>query len=69
MIKQSAFCTLKQVDELACLHITHPKFFAEICLQGAQLTQFKHSQRGEMLWLSPARRHTRVLALVWRTGV
>jgi len=53
MIKQSAFCTLKQVDELSCLHITHPKFFAEICLQGAQLTQFKHSQRGEMLWLSP----------------
>jgi len=53
MIKQSAFCTLKQVDELSCLHIAHPKFFAEICLQGAQLTQFKHSQRGELLWLSP----------------
>ena len=53
MIKRSAFCTFKQVAELTCLHIEHPKFCAEICLQGAQLTQFKHKQHGDLLWLSP----------------
>ena len=53
MLKRSAFCTLKQIGELECLHIEHPKFSAEICLQGSQLTRFKHRQHGDLLWLSP----------------
>ncbi len=53
MLSRSAFCNLKQVDELTCLHIEHPNFFAEICLQGSQLTQFKHRSKGDFLWLSP----------------
>lgn len=52
-LKHSAFCKLVTQDELTCLHIEHPKFFAEITLQGAQLTQFKHNELGDFLWLSP----------------
>ncbi|MFT5594509.1 MAG: glucose-6-phosphate 1-epimerase [Oceanicoccus sp.] len=53
-LTHSAFCKRIIIDELDCLHIQHPKFFAEICLQGAQLTQFTHSSLGEFVWLSPS---------------
>lgn len=48
-----AFCKLVEQDQLTCLHIEHPKFFAEVCLQGAQLTQFKPAEKAPLLWLSP----------------
>jgi glucose-6-phosphate 1-epimerase len=53
LLRGAAFCNLKEVDELTCLHINHPKFFAEVCLQGAQLTQFRHRSKGDLIWLSP----------------
>lgn len=52
-LKHSAFCTLKKIDELDCIEVQHPKFIAQICLQGAQLTQFTHSEKGAFVWLSP----------------
>lgn len=52
-ITQSAFCSSVVMDELDCVHIQHPKFFAEICLQGGQLTQFTHHILGDFVWLSP----------------
>lgn len=52
-LSQSAFCQSIMIDELECLHIKHPKFFAEICLQGAQLTKFQHFELGQFVWLSP----------------
>ncbi|NVK38313.1 MAG: D-hexose-6-phosphate mutarotase [Gammaproteobacteria bacterium] len=52
-LEQSAFCKIVTKDELECLQIEHPKFFAEITLQGAQLTQFKHNNLGDFVWLSP----------------
>ncbi len=53
MLKHAAFCSLEKVDELECIQIKHPKFSAQICLQGAQLTSFKSKKKGELLWLSP----------------
>lgn len=52
-IINSQYCRIVQQDELECLHIKHPHFFAEICLQGAQLTRFTHESKGDFLWLSP----------------
>jgi glucose-6-phosphate 1-epimerase len=52
-LSQSAFCQSINIDELECLNIDHPKFFAQICLQGAQLTQFTHRTLGKFVWLSP----------------
>ncbi len=53
MLNNSAFCTFTKRDELECIEINHPKFQANICLQGAQLTCFKHIEYGNLLWLSP----------------
>ena len=53
MLNNAAFCREVLVDELACIEIQHPKFNAQLCLQGAQLTQFKSLKLGELLWLSP----------------
>jgi glucose-6-phosphate 1-epimerase len=53
MLSNSAFCKKVLVDELACIDIKHPKFNAQLCLQGAQLTQFTSSDAGPLLWLSP----------------
>lgn len=53
MLDKSVFCETKVVNDLTCLHIHHPKFFAEICLQGAQLTQFKPANTPPLIWLSP----------------
>ncbi|GAA6135780.1 D-hexose-6-phosphate mutarotase [Oceaniserpentilla sp. 4NH20-0058] len=53
LIENKSFSSIIKHDELDCLHINHPDFFAEICLQGAQLTQFKHRLQGDFLWLSP----------------
>lgn len=53
LIEDKSFSSIIKQDELECLHINHPEFFAEICLQGAQLTQFKHRSHGDFLWLSP----------------
>ncbi len=53
MLNNSAFCTYTKIEELECIEIMHPKFEALICLQGAQLTRFKHSEHGDLLWLSP----------------
>lgn len=52
-LNHSAFCKIVTMGELECLHIQHPKFFAEICLQGSQLTRFNHRTLGEFVWLSP----------------
>ncbi len=52
MIRTSAFCTLNTLDELEYLDIKHPKFSAKILLQGAQIIEFKHTQKGDFLWLS-----------------
>jgi len=52
-VKNTQYCTLATQDQLECLHIEHPNFFAEICLQGGQLTQFKHKELGDFVWLSP----------------
>lgn len=52
-LSESAFCKWVTVDELSCLHINHPKFFAEIAKQGAHLTQYKHHEQGDYIWLSP----------------
>jgi glucose-6-phosphate 1-epimerase len=54
MLDKSVFCKLVKLDELTCLHIHHPKFFAEICLQGAQLTQFIPTGESPLIWLSPS---------------
>ncbi|MFT6154327.1 MAG: glucose-6-phosphate 1-epimerase [Bermanella sp.] len=51
-LDNSVFCKLVKQDELYCLHINHPKFFAEICLQGAQLTQFVPVNKAKLIWLS-----------------
>ena len=51
-IAKSVFCKLVNQGELPCLHIKHPKFFAEICLQGAQLTKFTPSNKPDVIWLS-----------------
>jgi len=56
-LSESAFCKWVTVDELSCLHINHPKFFAEIASQGAQLTQYKHREQGDYIWLSPAAKY------------
>lgn len=53
MLENSVFCKLIVTDQLPCLHIQHPKFFAEICLQGAQLTQFIPAGKNPLIWLSP----------------
>lgn len=53
-LKYSAFCSLKTIDDLECIEVKHPKFNAQICLQGAQLTQFTHRDKGEFVWLSPS---------------
>ena len=53
MLNNSAFCTYTKIDEIECIEIKHPKFEAQICLQGAQLTRFKHTEHGDLLWLSP----------------
>ena len=52
-ISNSQYCQLFVKDELECISIKHPNFVAEICLQGAQLTQFTHQQTGDFVWLSP----------------
>jgi len=53
VIKTSAFCSLTRKQELECLTIQHPKFAAEFCLQGAQLTQFQAVNKRPLIWLSP----------------
>ena len=53
MLTNSAFCREVLVGELACIEIKHPKFNAQLCLQGAQLTQFESHKLGALLWLSP----------------
>lgn len=53
MLNKSAFCKIVTQDQLACLHINHPIFFAEICFQGAQLTQFVPKNESAFIWLSP----------------
>ena len=52
VIAQSAFCSTVVIDELECVQIRHPRFFAEVCLQGSQLTRFDHHSLGEFVWLS-----------------
>jgi glucose-6-phosphate 1-epimerase len=52
MLNSSVFCKIVHQGQLPCLHITHPKFFAEICLQGAQLTRFSPTQGPDLIWLS-----------------
>jgi glucose-6-phosphate 1-epimerase len=52
-LSNSTYCKLITKDELECLHIQHPKCFAEICLQGAQLTQFQATNKEPLIWLSP----------------
>ncbi|MFY0641268.1 MAG: D-hexose-6-phosphate mutarotase [Bermanella sp.] len=54
LLTHSAFCTLKKIDELDCIEVQHPKLIAQICLQGAQLTQFTHHDKGPFVWLSPS---------------
>ncbi len=66
-LTHSAFCKRVTIDELECLHIEHPHFFAEICLQGAQLTQFNHTSLGEFVWLSPTAQYKKGQSL--RGGV
>jgi glucose-6-phosphate 1-epimerase len=51
-LDKSEFCQLVKQGELSCLHINHEKFFAEICLQGAQLTKFIPTNKPELIWLS-----------------
>ena len=53
MLSTAAFCSIGLVDELSCIDIKHPKFRAQLCLQGAQLTQFQSRDLGDLLWLSP----------------
>lgn len=53
MLDKSVFCKVVTQQELPCLQIQHPKFFAEICLQGAQLTQFVPANQSPYIWLSP----------------
>ncbi len=52
MIQTSAFCTLKNINELEYVFIQHPKFTAKILLQGAQIIEFNHVIKGDFLWLS-----------------
>jgi glucose-6-phosphate 1-epimerase len=51
-LDKSEFCQLVKQGELNCLHINHEKFFAEICLQGAQLTKFTPTNKPDLIWLS-----------------
>jgi len=53
MLRHAAFCSLQTEGELECIQIKHPKFNAQLCLQGAQLTQFNSKTSGPLLWLSP----------------
>ena len=53
MLDKSVFCKIVTKDQLDCLQINHPKFMAEICIQGAQLTQFTPTGEQAYLWLSP----------------
>ncbi|MEH6347336.1 MAG: D-hexose-6-phosphate mutarotase [Bermanella sp.] len=53
MLNSAAFCSLQTEGELECIQIEHPKFNAQLCLQGAQLTQFNSNVSGPLLWLSP----------------
>lgn len=57
MLEKSVFCKLEVIEQLPCLRIQHPKFFAEICLQGAQLTQFIPTGKSPLIWLSPTARY------------
>lgn len=52
MFTQLAFCKLNQIENLECIDINHPKFVAQISLQGAQLTQFKAANHSPLIWLS-----------------
>ncbi|WP_221794940.1 D-hexose-6-phosphate mutarotase [Oceanobacter mangrovi] len=49
----SAFCRLRQVDELLCIDIRHPAFSARVLPQGAQLVSFIPEADQDWLWLSP----------------
>jgi glucose-6-phosphate 1-epimerase len=59
VLDKSVFCKRVKQDELTCLHIHHPKFFAEICLQGAQLTQFIPRGESPLIWLSPSAKYNK----------
>ena len=52
LLSSSAFCKSVKYDELNIIEITHPKFTAKICLQGAQILSFKPNKQADFLWLS-----------------
>lgn len=58
-LNNTSYCELISQQELECIHIRHPKFFAEVCLQGAQLTQFKAIDQEPLIWLSPTAEYKR----------
>lgn len=52
MFHQRAFCKRHTIDQLTCIDINHPKFYARISLQGAQLIHFKGANQSPLLWTS-----------------
>ena len=46
------YCRLGKKGELDCLFVQHPRFSAELLLQGAQLISFAPTQQDNWLWLS-----------------
>lgn len=52
LLSSSAFCKSVKYDELNIIEISHPKFTAKICLQGAQILSFKPNKQADFLWLS-----------------
>lgn len=51
-LAKSAFCQLFQRGELAVVEVNHPRFKAEILLQGAQMIAFAPTGEPNWLWLS-----------------
>lgn len=51
-LSRSAFCRTIQLGELEALHIQHPRFSADILLQGAQIIRFAPVGTDNWLWLS-----------------
>lgn len=57
LLEASHFCSLIQLDELACLSIEHPNFQAKLLLQGAQLLDFSPAGDRNWFYLSPQARY------------
>lgn len=52
-MSEYTFSSITKVHELDVLQVRHPKFEADIALQGAQLLTFKPTSDNHWIWLSP----------------